>query len=152
MNIQDKLDLFLPQACAWAEQQEQRILKEGISLTEAGMADAVRIGVRHPERVRLLRVREVPMPKDADLLAAANGVGLFFSQTAGMAVRYGIFLRSDLGDDRMTLIHELTHTAQCERLGGFHPFLQQYLTECLTAGYLQSALEREAIAITNMLQ
>jgi hypothetical protein len=42
------------------------------------------------------------------------------------------------------VVHELAHTAQYERLGGFHPFLSAYLGECLTVGYPNGPLEQEA--------
>ena len=45
------------------------------------------------------------------------------------------------------IAHELVHVAQYERLGGIEPFLRQYLRECLTVGYDESALENEARSI-----
>lgn len=42
------------------------------------------------------------------------------------------------------------HTMQYERMGGFAPFLRQYLGECPDVGYLNSPLEREAISRAEM--
>ena len=42
-------------------------------------------------------------------------------------------------------MHELVHTSQYERLGGFMPFLQQYLNEYITIGYPEAPMEQEAI-------
>ena len=42
------------------------------------------------------------------------------------------------------VVHELAHTAQYERLGGFKPFLKAYLEEWLTVGYPNGPLEQEA--------
>ena len=126
--------------------REQEVALARVS-SERGRALELRAaGVKHPERVRVLRVAQVPHPEDPDIVAAAHAAGMFFSHTAGTALRYGIFLLDDLFDPRMTLAHELTHTAQYERLGGFEVFLRQYLTECLTVGYFDSPLEREAVA------
>jgi hypothetical protein len=38
----------------------------------------------------------------------------------------------------------LVHVRQYEQLGGFAPFLRQYLWECVTVGYLHAPMEREA--------
>ena len=40
------------------------------------------------------------------------------------------------------VVHELGHTAQYERLGGFEPFLRQYLSQCLTIGYPEAPMEQ----------
>jgi len=49
------------------------------------------------------------------------------------------------------LVHELAHVAQYERFGGFRPFLEQYLHECITIGYPAAPLEQEAKRVENEL-
>ena len=152
MNLLQMMEELLPQICDWAQNEEENILKNGVALSADEMVTASEIGVRHPERVRLLRVSQVPMPQDAVLRAAAAQAGLVSEQTAGMALRYGIFIRDDVWPNRSHIVaHELAHTAQYERLGGFAPFLKQYLSECLTVGYSQAPLEQEAIQTANRL-
>jgi hypothetical protein len=152
MNLLQLLEELLPQICDWAQKEEDFILKNGVALSEAEAATALQIGVRHPERVRLLRVPQVLMPQDAVLRAAAAQAGLVSEQTTGMALRYGIFIRDDVWDNRSHIVaHELVHTAQYERLGGLAPFLKQYLSECLTVGYSQAPLEQEAVQTANRL-
>ncbi len=68
-----------------------------------------------------------------------------------MALRYGIFIRSDCWGEHGLVAHELAHTAQYERLGGIRPFLRQYLLECLTIGYPAAPMEQEAIAAASRL-
>jgi hypothetical protein len=46
------------------------------------------------------------------------------------------------------VVHELGHTAQYERLGGFEPFLRQYLFECITIGYPEAPMEQEVVSLT----
>ncbi len=152
MNLLQMMEELLPQICDWAQNEEENILKNGVALSADEMVTASEIGVRHPKRVRLLRVSQVPMPQDAVLRAAAAQAGLVSEQTAGMALRYGIFIRDDVWPNRSHIVaHELAHTAQYERLGGFAPFLKQYLSECLTVGYSQAPLEQEAIQTANRL-
>ncbi|HVF85477.1 MAG TPA: hypothetical protein VM821_05825 [Abditibacteriaceae bacterium] len=153
MNLLQLLEELLPQICDWAQSQESHILQNGVALSPDEMATALQISVRHPERLRLLRVSQVPMPQDAVLRTAAEQAGLVSPHTAGMALRYGIFIRDDVWDHRSHIVaHELVHTAQYERLGGFARFLKQYLSECLTVGYAHSPLEQEAIRTANRLQ
>jgi hypothetical protein len=142
-----QLEVLLPLACDWAVAQEQRILATGEPLTDEQALDARRIGVAHPERVRTLHVSGVPVPEHALLRAAAQATGLISPLTGGMALRYGIFIREDCRGDRALLLHELAHTMQYERLGGFESFLRQYLTECVSVGYPAAPLEQEAIAV-----
>ena len=142
-----QLQLLLPLACEWAAAQEQRLLAAGEPLTSEQSFDAQQLGAAHPERVRTLHVPRIPMPDDPMLRAAAQATGLISPLTGGMALRYGIFIREDCRGDRALLLHELAHTMQYERLGGFEPFLRQYLTECLTVGYPAAPLEQEAIAL-----
>jgi len=140
-------DTLLPLACAWAEEQEARILRDGVLLTPAQLEDARRVGIAQPERVRLLSVAEIPMPPDPVLRAAAEMTGLLSPLTCGLTLQYGIFIRTERWAERRLLVHELVHTGQYERLGGVRPFLDCYLRECLSVGYPMGALEQEAIRV-----
>lgn len=143
----DQLQKLLPKAAAWAEQQEACILAAGVALIASQVADARQLGVVHPERVRLLAVRSIPLPDDPELREAALATQLITPATIGLTLRYGIFFRADYHGDCRLIAHELAHTAQYERLGGMRSFLSTYLRECLTPpGYPHGALEQEAIS------
>ena len=137
-------ELLLPRAIEWARGQEKLILERGVPLDAWEEQAARQLGVLHPDKVRLLQVAQVPMPEEADLRAAASAAGLVAGDSAGMALRYGIFIREDYWRGRAIVAHELVHTAQCERMG-WELFLRQYLTECLLSGYPQAPLEQEAV-------
>jgi hypothetical protein len=137
----------LPLACAWVEEQEQLILKKGVGLTEAQMADARSIGVAAPERVRLMKVEGIPLPDHPGLCAAAQESGLLSPDTAGLTLRYGIFVRAPFWETRDLVVHELVHVRQYEQLGGLEPFLRKYFWECITLGYAQAPMEHEAQAM-----
>jgi hypothetical protein len=142
----DQLEQLLPLAAQWAADQERRVLCAGVRLSEIEMADAKAIGVRHPERVRLLRVHSVPVPVHPMLRAAAASINFLSAAPRGLALDYGIFIRADHWRDRALIAHELVHTAQFQRLGGILPFLQTYISQCATVGYPNAPLELEAIA------
>lgn len=142
---------LLPLAVEWAAEQEQRILKQGVVLLPPEIADAKAVGVQQPERVRLLSVRVVPRPGNPSLRAACDVIQFLTSETRGLTLGHGILIRDDCWRDRALIAHELVHIAQYERFGGIQPFLQQYLIECLTAGYNDSPLENEARRVAAMV-
>ena len=67
-----QLPALLPLAVAWAAAEEQRILREGVALTNAELDDARAAGVQYPDRMRVLRVESVPVPQQPELRAAAS--------------------------------------------------------------------------------
>jgi len=145
MITPEQFALLLPLACKWAEEQEQIILHDGFALSDVQLVDARSVGVINPERIRLMIVNQIPMPDQPALYAAATATQLITPLTCGLTLRYGIYIRSDCRTNRQLIIHEFVHTAQYERLGGFLPFLQQYLQECVTIGYPAAPMEQEAI-------
>jgi hypothetical protein len=146
------LKMLLPLACAWAEEQERLILEAGVALTAPQLAAARRIGVKECERVRLRVVQEMPMPENPVLRAAADMTGMLSPDTVGLTLRYGILIRADHWGEWRLVVHELAHTAQYERLGGFHGFLSAYLDECLMSGYPAGPLEQEARRIEREME
>jgi len=144
----EQFEVLLPLACTWAEQQELFILASGDPLNERELEYARSVGVRYPGFVRLRYLPHIPIPDQPALGAAVELTKLITTSTAGLTLRYGIFIRADRREDRSLLIHELAHTAQYERMGGFEPFLRQYLLECINPpGYPNGPLEQEARAI-----
>jgi hypothetical protein len=147
----EQFESLLPLACEWAQAQEQHILAAGTPLSHRGLSDAARIGIREPQRVRILYVPEIPMPQDPALRLAAEQTQLVSPLTRGLTLRYGIFIREDCAYSHAMVVHELGHAAQYERLGGFEPFLRQYLFECLTIGYPEAPMEQEVISLTTLI-
>ncbi len=146
-----QFERLLPLAARWVEALETRILREGVPLSEQGIADAGALGVQAPERVRLLALARAPIPSDLTLKTAVAAIRFLTPTTCGLALRHGIFIRSDWWGDRRLVAHELAHTAQYERLGGIEPFLRRYLYECLTIGYPAAPMEQEAIVAASRL-
>ena len=132
----------------WAWFHERRIVRRGRQLTESEIADAQAVGVRRPERLRILAVREVPNPLSrlAGLIDRWTRYSVF--SPAGMTLRYGIFALEYAERDRRLLVHEFAHVAQYERLGGRFWFMRRYIFECLANGYAGAALEVEAREVT----
>ena len=119
-------------------------MQNGIPLSESQIKDAKLIPVTTPEKVRLLKVRHIPWPENPELLLVGQKAGLISNFTCGRTLGHGIFIRTDYWQQRRLIIHELVHVAQYERLGGIKQFLEQYLKECLTVGYKNAPMEKEA--------
>jgi hypothetical protein len=150
-NLPPELVSLLALAATWSEEQERLILSSGVPLTPEETQWAIQLGVIYPDRVRLLCVDELPQPQDPTLRAAAEQYGFLSPATMGMSLRYGILIRREVWRQKPIIFHELVHTAQYERYGGIAAFLNQYLVECLTVGYHQSPLEREAVNLTRQM-
>jgi hypothetical protein len=144
----EQFEMLLPLACQWAAAQERHILATGEPLSPSELMDAQLVGVAEPQRVRVVHVPEISLPQDPVLRQAAAVTQLITPFTAGLTLRYGIFIRSDCRNQRALLVHELGHTMQYERLGSFEAFLRQYLYECITIGYPEAPMEQEVVDLT----
>jgi len=143
-NLQQFISL-IPKATEWAQNQELEILTYGVPLSTSQLEDARKVKIRYPEKIRLFRVSQIPLPEDQELKIAAQTIQLITPNTIGLTLRYGIFVRSDYWNSREVVVHELVHTLQYERFGGIQQFLNHYLIECVQFGYPQAPLEQEAI-------
>lgn len=135
----------LPIATRWVQRQQALIQRVGRSLNDQQCEDAVRAGVRAPEKVRIRVLAQVPLPVPAWLEGSLSRWEWVPMDVAGMTLGHGIHLQYRWADSREVLVHELVHVAQYERLGGVRPFLKAYLKECMVEGYPNGPLEREAI-------
>lgn len=134
----------LPLGTRWVRKQEAAILRDGRPLSEWETMWACDVGVMRPEDVRILPVPRVPTPGIGFTRVMHSLFGFLFEGPTGMAVNYGIYLEASQATNPSLLVHELTHVAQFERLGGVEAFLREYLTQCVRDGYWDSDLEQEA--------
>ena len=134
----------VPLGTRWAERQEATILSEGRPLSEWETMWAQDVGVKKPDAVRILPVPRVPTPGSWISRILSRVFGFISEGPTGMAVNYGIYLEASQATNPSLRVHELTHVAQFERLGGIEAFLREYLTQCLRDGYWESRFEQEA--------
>ncbi|PYJ10407.1 MAG: hypothetical protein DMF06_06385 [Verrucomicrobia bacterium] len=76
MIDQETFEKLLPLAYQWAKEQEEFVLTHGIPLHAQHLADARLAGVGDCERVRVLIVRRIPLPKSGELAEAARPLAL----------------------------------------------------------------------------
>ena len=117
-----QLEMLLPLVCGWAVGQERAIVQSGVALSESQLADARRVGVAQPERVRLLRVAQIPVPMAPALAAAARATNLINPLTHGLTFRYGIFIRADCWNQRPLLYISLSTSHSMSGLGDSRVF------------------------------
>jgi len=147
-SILTSLPIVLPIVQEWAEKQESLILKDGMPLSEFQMTDARRAGVKYPEKIRIKRVDQLPLPDHEEIVFMAKQVGLFSGRMSSLSLGYGIWILPEAWDHRLTLVHECVHVGQHEKLGGLHIFLSEYLRECIDPGYPFGRMEQESVVIS----
>lgn len=129
-------NIILPLAHQWVESKEKEILASGDPLSNDLKEFAYKIGIKHPERVRVL---------------VCEAIGLIPRNLAGLTLNYGIFLRKDCASQLIIYKHELVHVLQYEQLGGTKRFLNKYINEVLNFGYPNAPMEVEARSIAATL-
>ena len=135
-----------PRAIAWAEQQAVAVALSGQPLTPAQAALARRVGVQHPELIRIQVVERFPLPQDAQVKAAAMRIGLDRPSIVGLTLGHSVMLRQGFENDPELLSHEFRHVWQYEDRGGIAPFLAQHLQDLARFGYDDSPFEVDARA------
>ena len=146
MNLTLKfLPLLLPLATRWVEREERRILRHGIPLSADGLLDAAKMGVAHPENIRLMKVDRIPWLNGPLMKLLSRAIPSVSSNTVGLCLRYGIYIRTRYWSSRQLIAHECVHTGQYERSGSVSKFLSAYFIECLNTGYPDAPMEQEAI-------
>jgi hypothetical protein len=75
----------------------------------------------------------------------AKQVGLLNADTGGLTAGHGVIVRLDCADNLRLLAHEFVHVAHYERLAR-EGFLQEYIQQITTYGYLNAPFELEAEA------
>ena len=139
------LPLLLPIATLWVEREERKILRNGVPLSPDGLIDAALMGVAHPERIRLMKVDQIPWLNGPLVKLLSRAIPTVSVNTVGLSLRYGIYIRSRYWGSRHLIAHECVHTGQYERSGSVAGFLRAYFTECLEVGYPHAPMEQEAI-------
>ncbi len=141
MNI--NLPTLFPLILSWAETQAARVAADGTPLDEAGLLLARKMGVAHPERIRIRLVDLLPMPEDPSILKANQALGLMSPEMGGLTLAHSIFIRKE-ANSRFLLAHEFRHVHQYELEGSIAAFLVTYLNQVIALGYQKAPYEVDA--------
>jgi hypothetical protein len=138
--------IVLPQYIAWAMETEVAGLNMGEPLDNDQLVIAKEIGIKNPEKVRLVYVDEVPFPYE-NLVLKVVGEALGFIGEGiinnAQVFGYSIYIRKAYQLTTPNLAHELVHVLQIER-SSLDQVITQHFADLIKYGYDNSPLEVEA--------
>lgn len=138
--------ILLPQYIEWGYETEAQGLKLGTPLDEEGLKLAKDIGVKSPEKIRIVSVDVVPFPYDNFALKVLGESLGFIGENIineAQAFGYSIYVRKGYELDKPRLAHEIVHVLQIER-SNFEDVTFQHLSDLAQYGYSKAPLEVEA--------
>lgn len=138
--------IVLPQYIAWASDTEDSGLKTGEPLDEKQLVIANEIGIKNPEKVRLVYVDEVPFPYENVVLKVVGEALGFIGEgiiNNAQVFGYSIYIRKGYQLTAPNLAHELVHVLQIER-ASLELVITQHFADLVKYGYENSPLEVEA--------
>lgn len=138
--------VVLPQYIEWAAGMEEAGLRAGQALDEQPLAIARELGIKNPEKVRIIVVDEVPFPHDKLLLKLVGEALGFVGEgivNNAQVFGYSIYVRKGYELNTPRLAHELVHVQQIER-SSLKQVITQHFSDLATYGYEKSPLEVEA--------
>lgn len=139
-------NILLPQYIDWAYETDRKGLESGTPLNARELSLAAQIGIKSPEKVRILYVDEVPFPYENFALKtlgeALGFIGEGITNNA-QVFGYSIYVRHGFELNRPKLAHELVHVLQIERTNLDH-IITQHFSDLAEYGYDKSPLEVEA--------
>lgn len=116
-KVRQKQDLLTPLTLEWFAEIEKTFLSKGRQLTREELGIAQVAGIRHPDRVRVVILKDFPFPKNKTLLIETREYGLGSSAEGGRSIGYIVMLKAQHKDERWILARELALVAQQERMG-----------------------------------
>lgn len=142
-ELTDYVNEILPAAEQFVSENEREALDKGIELNASQMEMAQRVGLQHPEKVRLYYVDRLPFPEDPELANLAKKYGYSSPFMAAYTYGYGIWIKHSEASNQLLLSHELIHVRQAEQMG-LKEQTRQYLIQLFIYGYENAPMEKEA--------
>jgi hypothetical protein len=143
LSVTAWVDRVSPGVITWFSQNEVSMLAQGRVLTPKESNAAARAGVKSPEKIRVVLLKNFPMPQDTATRDELVALGVGSNEAAGRVMGYAVLLKPESANDTETMSHEFVHIAQQERLGG-NGFIKRWLVEMKMVGYRHAPLELEA--------
>ncbi|WP_143484320.1 hypothetical protein [Pseudoalteromonas piscicida] len=140
------MQILLEQYLTWTQKIESQGREIGDPLDKNGLALAKEIGIKHPEKVRIIYLDTVPFPiENKALKAMGESLGFIGEGIINNAQVFGysIYVRDGYELNRPKLAHELVHVLQIER-ANFAKVLHQHIADMQKYSYDKAPLEVEA--------
>ncbi|KXX71151.1 hypothetical protein [Flammeovirga sp. SJP92] len=138
--------VLIPQYIEWAYETDKKGLEIGVPLNDKELLLASDIGIKHPDKVRLVYVDQVPFPRENFALKTLGEALGFIGEgiiNNAQAFGYSIYIRNGYELTRPKLAHELVHVLQVER-SSLEIIITQYFSDLEKYGYDNAPLEVEA--------
>jgi len=149
VQITEKVDKLIDEVLVFALKSEAYALEHGRKLTVSETKYAKSIGVKHPEKVRVMISSDFPVPTNKEVLKGFKELGFDSMLVAGVTYRYGIYIKSSwLVSKEYVLAHELIHVRQVEKTNNWKKYLRQYLIQAFSYEYFEMPYEHEAYKTT----
>ncbi|TKF18030.1 hypothetical protein FCV43_16890 [Vibrio genomosp. F6] len=142
-HLVEQIDAYFPLSIKYVRNNENIALSQGEALLPQYLEIARKIGIKHPEKVRVYYADKLPLPKNESLLFQMQRLGLDSPYFTGTTFGYGIWISTKAKGDKLLLSHELIHVKQAEELG-LDEFTKKYLLQLAIFGYRESPIELEA--------
>ncbi len=142
--------LLIKYIVAYGKKREKDIIKNGVPLELVNLKDAYKLGVAHPDKIRIQYMNRIQVPYFIHLIQLIYNARFPLEWPKGIAYGYGIQILKKRKLDRILIAHELVHVRQHEMLGGTEKFIEQYVIECIKAGYENNLFEKEAYLLQEL--
>jgi hypothetical protein len=134
----------LPESRKRTLEAEAIALKNGRPLSDFERELAVKVGVKNPDKIRILVTDKFPI--DEERAVGPHSVAI------GLTMRYGVFIKSYVPADPAkyyeVVAHEFVHVRQFEQFG-IDGMTRRFIVESVVLGDKLIPVEREAVTIGN---
>ncbi len=142
-SLVEQLEAYYPLSLKYVKANEQIALSQGVPLLPQYLEIADKIGIKNPEKIRVLYVERLPLPENKSLLFQMQRLSLDSPYFTGTTFGYGIWISNKMKGDKLLIAHELIHVKQMEALG-LEEFTKKYLLQLAIFGYAEAPIEIEA--------
>ncbi len=150
-KVRQKQQLLTPLTLEWYAEIEKKYLRTGRQLTEDELPIARFAGIKHPERVRVIVLEDLPFPRNETLLVQSREYGLGGTTEGGRSIGYIVMLKAQHKDKRWILARELALVAQQEKMGRT-AYIRRFIAEHELMGKNRAPMVLDANAVALKFQ
>lgn len=137
---------------SWAYKRAKFINQYGAWLTSDLIDLAIKMGVAHPEKIRIYSSHNSTFIDDHKLNDLLFKFGFSADRTCALTLFHSIALNNACAKNLVILAHEFRHVAQFESCGSLELYLEYYLMEVAYFGYGKGPLEVDAHIASNRIE
>ena len=148
-EVTQKVDNIMDEVYTFVLKSEKYAQEYGRKLTDNELKYAKAIGLKYPEKVRVVFSSDFPVPTNKEVLKGFKELGYDSILVAGVTYGHGIFIKPSwlpnwLYNKDAILAHELIHVRQVEKDESYKIFIRKYLIQAFSHEYFDIPYEKEA--------